>query len=52
MEKMPKLKYELQYGYYKLFCPWEMDEIYGRALNAATPGASQASLDKYCKGDE
>ena len=43
VEKLPKLKYELQYGYYKLICPCEMDEIYGCVLNTTTPGASQAS---------
>ena len=43
MEKLPKLKYDLQYGYYKLFCPCEMDEIHGRGLSSTTPGASQGS---------
>lgn len=41
MEKLPKLKYASQYG--KLFCPCEMDEIYGRALNTPTPADSQTS---------
>ena len=43
MEKLPKLKYELQDGYHELFCPCEMDEIYGRALNTSTPAGSQTS---------
>ena len=33
MEKLPKLNYELQCGYDKLFFPCEIDGIYGRALN-------------------
>ena len=35
MEKLPKLKYESQDRYHKLFCPCEMDEIYDRALNTS-----------------
>ena len=45
MRKLPKMKYDLQYdlqyGYYKLFCPYEMNEIGGRALNSTETGGSQ-----------
>ena len=43
MRKLPKMKYNLQYGYYRLFCPYEMNKIDGRALNSAATGGSQVS---------